>query len=317
MKNIGIITTSTPINILNEQQIQNGYTYLQSKGYKITESKICRTRNDYVSGTIQERVNAIHDFVKDSNIDIIMCFWGGTNTNQILPYLDYDLIKNNPKTFVGYSDSSALLTAITTKTGLITLHGPAVITYTKPDLEEYCLEYFEKALNMESWSIKEPYRYADDLYFLRENDSDRRIFHKNTGMEVFREGIANGNVIASNLQTLLLLVGTEFFPDIRNKILFVEEAEDEKVMMIDRFLTQLSQLKEFKDIKGLVVGKFMEHSNISNNQIKNILSEVSKNFEGPVIFNASFGHTDPIFTIPNGGLVDIDTHREEIIKFIL
>lgn len=314
-KRIGVITTSTPIDSLKAEQVSRAYTYLEKKGYEIREAEICRKRQDYVSGSIKERVKAIHDFVGDKNIDIIMSFWGGMNTNQILPYLDYAFIKRNPKIFVGYSDTSALLNAITSKTGIITFHGPACITYSKPDLDEYCLEYFEKALYEDEWDIVEPEKYADDLYFLREEDSDRRLFKKNEGLKVYREGVSEGEVVVSNLQTLLVLAGTEYFPSLKGKILFVEEAEEANVQQIDRFFTHLSQLADFNSIKGFVVGKFMEYSNINEKQIKNILKRVSENFNGPVIFNASFGHTDPIFTVPNGGIANIDTSRKNIIKF--
>ncbi len=314
-KNVGVITTSSPIDFLDPKQIEKGYKYLENKGFHVVESHICRKRKDYTSGSIKERVEVIHNFIKNPEIDIIMSFWGGTNTNQLLPYIDYELIKNNPKVFVGYSDTSALLTAITTKTNVITFHGPSVITYSKPNVDEYSFEYFKKAIDSKSWFIKEPENFADDLYFLRKKDNDRRILKKNEGIQIFRKGSVKGEVLVSNLQTLLVLAGTDYFPILKDKILFLEEAEDENAQMIDRFFTHLSQLKEFGSIKGLVVGKFMENSEINNKQIKNILSEVSNFFDGPIVFDASFGHTDPIFTIPNGGLADINTSRKNIIRF--
>jgi muramoyltetrapeptide carboxypeptidase len=313
---IGIITTSSPIDGLSEEKIEKAYSYLRSKGWGIKEAPICRKRDGYLSvRNIEERVKYLHDFVVDKNIDVVMSFWGGTNTNQLLPYLDYELIKKNPKIYVGYSDTSALLLAITKKTNLITYHGPAAITYSKPDLMEYCYEYFEKAIKGGEWSIEEPKKYADDLYFLREEDADRRIFKKNEGRKVFRGGSCDGEVVVSNLQTLLVLAGTEYFPSLKNKVLFVEEAEDEKTPMIHRFFTQLSLLQEFKDVRGLVVGKFMDHSKVSQDDLETIFEEVSTRFKGPLIYDASFGHTDPIFTIPNGARVKINSNNGEKIKF--
>ena len=314
-KTIGIITTSTPIDGLSEDQIEKAYTYLRNKGWIIKESPACRSRKGYLSGSIEERVKSFHNFVIDKDVGVIMSFWGGTNTNQILPYLDYELIRKNPKIYVGYSDTSALLLAITKKTDLVTYHGPAAITYSKPDLMEYCYEYFEKAIEKNHWIIKEPDKYADDLYFLREEDSDRRIFKDNEGMKIFRGGVCNGEVVVSNLQTLLVLAGTEYFPSLKGEILFVEEAEDEQTPMIHRFFTHLSLLEDFKRIKGLVVGKFMDHSKVSEDNLKDILKEISTRFKGPIIYNASFGHTDPIFTIPNGARVKINTDSSDNIKF--
>lgn len=299
-----------------EEKIEKAYSYLRNKGLVIKESPICRKSDGYLSlGNIKERVKGLHDFVVDKDIDVIMSFWGGTNTNQLLPYLDYELIKKNPKIYVGYSDTSALLLAITKKTNLVTYHGPAAITYSKPDLMEYCYEYFDKAIKGGEWSIEEPKKYADDLYFLREKDADRRIFKKNKGLKVFRSGNCEGEVVVSNLQTLLVLAGTEYFPSLKNKVLFVEEAEDEQTPMIHRFFTQLSLLKDFKDIKGLVVGKFMDYSRVSQDNLETIFKEISSRFKGPIIYDASFGHTDPIFTIPNGARVKIKSNSGEKIKF--
>jgi len=97
--------------------------------------------------------------------------------------------------------------------------------------------------------------------------------------------------------------------------LFVEEAEDEQTPMIHRFFTQLSLLEDFKDIKGLVVGKLMDYSRVSKDNLENIFEEVSTRFKGPLIYDASFGHTDPIFTIPNGARVKIKSNSEVKIKF--
>ncbi|MDD4381773.1 MAG: LD-carboxypeptidase [Candidatus Dojkabacteria bacterium] len=310
------MTTSSPIDRLPEEKIEKAYSYLRSKGWGIKEAPICRESEGYLSlGNIKERIKGLHDFVVDKDVDVIMSFWGGTNTNQLLPYVDYDLIKKNPKIYVGYSDTSALLLAITKKTNLVTYHGPAAITYSKPDLMEYCYEYFDKAIKGGEWSIEEPQKYADDLYFLREKDADRRIFKKNQGLKIFRDGNCDGEVVASNLQTLLVLAGTEYLPSLKNKVLFVEEAEDEQTPMIHRFFTQLSLLQDFKDIKGLVVGKFMDYSKVSQDNLETIFKEISTRFRGPLIYNASFGHTDPIFTIPNGARVKIKLSSEVKIKF--
>lgn len=311
---IGIIATSSPISVLDEKQIKRGYQYLQDRGFKIVEHPQCRFKKDYTAGSIQERVEAIHQFVKDKEIRCIMSFWGGFNTNQLLDHLDYQLIRGKPKIFIGYSDTCALLQAITTQTGLVTYMGPAVITFSKPNPFDYTWEYFNKMCIEKNKiiKVKNAKVFADDLFFLRK-DSDHRIIQKNKGKKVFREGKHKGEIVASNLSTLLSLLGTDYFPDLKNKILFIEEAEDFDCRWIHRFLVQTKQAGIIKLIKGLVIGKFMEASKISEEQFLEILNEVMGNTKIPVIYNASFGHTDPIFTIPNGGKCQIDTSSKEII----
>jgi len=310
---IGIIATSTPITILEENQIRRGYEYLKDKGFVLIEHPQCRKNEGYTAGNIKDRAEAIHTFVKDKEIKCIMAFWGGLNTNQILDYIDYDLIRNNPKIFVGYSDFCALLQAITNKTGLVTYMGPAVITFTKPQPLNYSWEYFRKTCieKNEEIEIIDSETFADDLYFLKK-DKNRRNIKKNDGRKIFKEGEAEGEVLACNLSTLLNLLGTEFFPSLENKILFLEEAEDFDCRWFHRFMVQLKQVGAFNLINGLVLGKFMEVSKISEKQLLVILNEVIEN-NIPVIYDMNFGHTDPIFTIPNGGWCKINTYLRKVI----
>jgi muramoyltetrapeptide carboxypeptidase len=312
---IGVIATSSSISTLGEEQIKRGYRYLQDQGFEIVEHPQCRLENGYTAGSIKKRVEAIHQFVKDDEIDCVMAFWGGLNTNQLLDYLDYQLIKENPKIFVGFSDTCALLQAITNKAGLVTYVGPAVITFSKPNPEKfkYTWEYFHKMCIEENRivKIKSADFFADDLYFLRK-DNDHRIIKKNKGVKIFREGKCEGEVIASNLSTLLALAGTDYFPDLEDKVLFIEEAEDFNCQWIDRFFFQLKQAKVIESIRGLVVGKFMEASKISEKQLLDILNNVIGDFQIPVIYSANFGHTDPIFTVPNGGRCRVDTSSKQI-----
>jgi len=186
---------------------------------------------------------AIHDFFKREDIGCIMAFWGGFNTNQLLDHLDYDLIKSNPKIFIGYSDVTALTTAVTAKTGLITFSGPGAISFAKPEPFDYTWDYFKRMCvePEEKLTIKSSQNYADDLYFLRK-DNDHRIKKTNEGIKIFINAKAKGEIVAGNLQTLLILNRTEYLPDSTEKILFIEEDETSTPAHIDRFICQCKQL---------------------------------------------------------------------------
>jgi len=134
---LGIITLSSPIANASKETIQRAYDYLKNKGFEITEAANCYKIVDQAAGTIQERVNSLHDFFADPNITGILNFWGGFNTHQILEYLDYELIQKNPKPLIGFSDTTSLQIALFTKTGLITFSGPAGITFGKPTVPDY------------------------------------------------------------------------------------------------------------------------------------------------------------------------------------
>jgi len=312
-KKIGIIAPADPVRgVCPEETIQRGYDYLEGKGFPVVEGesvKILTQRHTAVPVSL--RVNDIHEFLQREDIGCIMAFWGGFNSNQLLDHLDYELIRANPKIIIGYSDVTALTTAITTKTGLITFSGPGGISFAKPSPFEYTWDYFKKMCidPQDSLTIEASPDYADDLYFLRE-DSDHRIIKHNDGIKIFINGEARGEVVVGNLQTLLILNGTEYLPDMTGKILFIEEDETGTPPYIDRFLCQCKQLGWFDKLAGLVFGRFTEQSQFSpEDSFEDILKEYFSHVKFPILYNADFGHSDPMFTIPNGGMCTLKGDR--------
>lgn len=315
-KSIGVIAPANPVaGICSEETIKRGFQYLKNKGFSIVEGnsvKLLTTK--HTAGSASLRVKDIHDFVKRDDVGCIMAFWGGFNTNQLLELLDYELIKKNPKIFIGYSDVTALTTAITTKTGLVTFSGPGVISFAKPEPFDYTWDYFKKMCiePEERITIEPSQEYADDLYFLRK-DNNHRIKKVNEGIKVFNQGNSIGEVVAGNLQTLLILEGTQYLPDLTDKILFVEEDETSTPAHVSRFLCQCKQLGWFNKIAGLLVGRFTEQSGFSlEDSFEDILREYLSDIKFPVLYNLDFGHSDPLITIPNGGIAELKTKEKRI-----
>ncbi|NQV93411.1 LD-carboxypeptidase [Candidatus Kaiserbacteria bacterium] len=235
---IGVIAPADPVrDVCPDETIERGYAYLRKKGFEVLEGESVKKSTSYhTAGSIEERVNDIHAFLRNDDVKCIIAFWGGFNSNQILDSLDYELIRAQRKIFIGYSDVTALTTAITTKTGLVTFSGPGVISFAKPQPFEYTWSFFDKICINPSDEIEviSSTEYADDLYFLREDD-DHRILKRNDGIKVFKDGSAEGVIMAGNLQTLLLLNDTDYFPSVKDKILFIEEDETSTPAHIDRF----------------------------------------------------------------------------------
>lgn len=305
---IGVIAPADPVNgVCPPDTIERGYDYLRSRGFKILEGEsVKELPQNHTAGSVDKRVADIHNFLRDDSVSCIIAFWGGFNSNQLLDKLDYDLIAEKRKVFIGYSDVTALTTAITSKTGLITFSGPGVISFAKPQPFDYTWEYFEKAcMHTEDILVVASERYADDMYFLRE-DNDHRIFKENKGSIVFKDGSAKGQIIAGNLQTLLLLQGTEYLENVDGKILFIEEDETSTPAHVDRFMCQMHQLGWFNKIAGLVIGRFTEHSQFSKDDtLKEILHRYLDTSSFPVLYDVDFGHSDPMITIPHGGICTI------------
>ena len=311
---IGMFTTSSP---LSAEKKDSDFSYLKSKGIQIIEAANLRKKTGHTAGSVAERIMAIHELFKDKRIDILMAYWGGANTNELLPHLDYSLFKKLNKPIIGYSDTSALLLAVHTFSGIKTFLGPAGITFDKPEPFDYTFDSF-KAIVLKKEreiTIEDSKEFADDLYFLRK-DSDHRIKNKNKGRKIFRHGYAKGGIIAANLQTLLVLAGTKYFPDLKGKILFIEEAEEENTQMIHRFFTHLSQVVDLNTLAGICIGRFCSQSGFSNDDSEeSIYNEVFKDIRIPIVYHLDFGHTDPMFTIPIGAEAIIDT-KKNILKIL-
>lgn len=314
---IGIFASSAPI--IGERN-KESYRVLEKLGFEIFEHSQCRlVYNDYIAGTIKQRVDAIHELFLDKTVDLIMAYWGGQNTNEILPFLDYKLINKNKKPVIGYSDTTALLLALYKKTKCPTFIGCSGISFIKPEPISYTINYFKKLfINKEKLIIIEDSdEYADDEYYLKKPPFNKiREVKKNEGRKIFRHGVVAGEVIGANIQTLLILAGTKYFPSMENKILFLEEAEEcDSPAKLHRFLTHLTQVVKLDKIKGICFGRFVAQTNIKDDkQLKQIFEDVFGKFKMPILYNLDFGHSDPSFIVPNGATCFIDTQKN-ILNF--
>ena len=295
---------------------KRNYDFLVKRGVSVIEHPICKKQyNGHLAGTAIERANALHELYLDDRIDVVMSFWGGLNTNEILHSLDYSLIKENYKPTIGFSDTTALLNAITKMTGHITYLGPSGITFLKPEPLEYSFESMLKMLSGEKEIfIIDSKIYADDAYYLRKSPNNlAREIKTTSGRSVIRQGIATGTVVAGNMQTLAALSGTQYFPNLYGAILFLEEDEFITAPVFRRFITQLSQQDNFRSIRGVVFGRMPGVAKITEEQFANCINDVFGKTEIPILANLDFGHTDPMFTIPIGGIAHINTETKTLI----
>ena len=304
MQEVRIVAPSLSLEKKDLSKLKKAEEYFKSIGYTLTTGKYIFDKNKYYGcSSIKNRVNDLMDAFKDKNVKIIICANGGYNVNQILPFLDYNIIKNNPKMLIGYSDITALLNAITSKTNLITYYGPMLSGFTYQ--HQYTIEYFEKVLKNEELTINS----SKELY-------DNQSILKNNGMIAINSGKTSGKVIGGNLCTLNLLQGTEYMPNLNDSILFIEDdADDFKndvfLLEFDRNLESLLQSKN-SNIKGIVFGRFELCSNMTIEKLKTLIKQKEKLKNIPIVFGADFGHTNPMFTIPIGGTCTLDIKPNNI-----
>lgn len=302
-----MITTSTPIDQLDDTIIERGYARLAELGLELVEAPNCRRRVGHSAGSIAARVEVLHSFVADTSIDGIIAFWGGHQTHQLLEYIDLELFKAHPKPIIGYSDLTPLLNYITSRTGLVTYSGPAVISFAKPTLFDYTRDEFKRAL-FEGGSQLE-YAPADTISTnLWYEQADLAMVERPaTGWKTYRPGRARGRLFGGNLGSLLWLSATPYWPDLRGAILFAEEDEDESSETIDNFFTKLRHMGVYEQINGLVIGRFPDSVGLrQGDDLPMILDDALAGHQLPVLYDLDFGHTDPIFTLPLGAMAEVD-----------
>ena len=302
---IRVVAPSRSLGLISTENQAIANQRFHDLGFKLSFSEHVSELDEFSSSSVESRVADLHEAFRDPEIKGIFAVIGGFNSNQLLSYLDWDLIRNNPKVFCGFSDITALNNAIFTKTGLISYSGPHYSTFGKALYAEYWLDYLKKCLMSEdSFEVLSSISWSDNKWYLDQKDSSTI---KNPGFSVINQGQAQGTILGANLCTFNLLQGSEYFPDLKNCILFLEDDLESQPHHFDRDLQSLIHLPNFKQVKGLVIGRFQVASNMTNEKLIKIIQS-KKELDGlPVIANADFGHTDPKITFPVGGEVNIST----------
>jgi len=296
---IRVVAPSTSLRIVSSEIREVALNNLATIDLQVTFGKNCEECDEFDSSSIASRITDIHDAFADPDVNGIMSAIGGYNSNQLIRSLDYDLIKANPKVFCGYSDITALSTAIYTKTDLVTYSGPHFSTFGMEKGLEYTLDYFKKCImDVQPFAITPSKYWSDDRWF---QNQQNRSFIPNEGFLVINEGQAEGKLLGGNLCTLNLLQGTEYMPSLVGSILLLEDDYESKPYSIDRDLQSLIHQPEFEGVRGLVIGRFQHGSEMEPEKLVKIIRSKQELTGIPVIANADFGHTTPQFTFPIGG----------------
>lgn len=312
---VRIIAPSRSMKIISEETRKIATDRLLELGLKVTFGKHVEECDMFVSSSIQSRIEDLHDAFKDKNVKAILTVIGGFNSNQLLSHIDYDLVKNNPKILCGFSDITALASAIYAKTGLITYSGPHYSSFGMKYGFEYTLEYFKKMFFENSEiTIESSENWSNDSWFANQ---EKREFLKNDKMFVINKGIAEGKILGANLSTFSLLTGTQYMPAFKeNTILFIENdattSPDIYLVEFDRMLQAIIHQPGFDNVKGIVLGRAEKASEMTHEKWKAIIQNKQELTNVPVIADADFGHTTPIFTFPIGGMAKLIANDNEL-----
>jgi len=300
---VRVITPALSLSIIADNVRRIADARLADLGFRVTFGKHVNESDDFESSSIADRVADLHDAFRDPNVKGVMAVIGGFNSNQLLRSLDWELIKNNPKALCGYSDITVFHNAFYAKTGLVSYSAPTYSSFGQELGFEYTLEYFKKCLmSGEPFEVVPSDKWSDDTWY---KDQQNREFINNPGWLLINEGEATGTLLGGNSCTLNLLQGTEYFPDLTDSVLFLEDDEETKVANFDRDLQSLIHLPGFAGVKGIVIGRFQKASQVTDSLLTQVIKSKKELEHLPVIANVDFGHTDPKISFPVGGEVKL------------
>lgn len=288
---IGIIAPSFEVSIDSMAKYEEAKKFFKGKGFKIKEGKFITEKWLGSAGTPQQRAQDLNNMFADTDVSAIICLCGGGTSNMILPYINFDIIKNNPKIFMGYSDISVLNQVIYDRTGLVTFNGPLFMDFGDDTFAENNYETLVNRLIQKNHHLK--------------SDANRKTV---------RSGKAEGIFLGTNIKCSMHLLGTDFFPDFSGKIAGLEAYFIEVYDCALRF-SQLRQNGFFDNLSAAIVGynySMQTEKNINKPQMEDILLEITKDMDFPILKCNNFGHEIANDIIPIGVKMTLDADSTTI-----
>lgn len=282
---IGIIT---PAGALSEEEtITLTKEVLSHFGLKVKEGKYIRSRYGNLAGTDAERLHDLHSMFADKEVNGILCIRGGNGASRLLPQIDYELIRRNPKVLLGYSDITALILAFYAKVGLVSFHGVVGSSIWS----NYVAKLFKE-------------QFMENKLAVYENPkkSDNQIIQYKDRIQTITPGVAEGIILGGNLTLVSGLCGTPYLPSFKDAILFLEEI-DEKSDRLDRMFCQLRNAGILSEIKGFIFGKCTNcgpSGGYGSLTLEQMLNDYIKPLGIPAYSGAMIGHISDQFLMPVG-----------------
>ena len=286
---IGLIAPSGPLRNIKIEEIKYE---LNKLGYEVKIGKSCYlSYKGYLSGRDKDRALDLEKMFLDKDVDAIMCVRGGYGCARILDLIDFTIIRDNPKIFIGFSDITALHIAINQICDLVTYHGIMAASIKKWDYFTYS-------------SLINALNFKDEL--ILKNPCNEKLIS-------IYDGSCEGKLIGGNLSLIVSTLGTKYEIDTKDKILFIEEI-GEFTYKIDRMLNHLQMAGKFKDCKGIIFGEFTDCNKAFDKdyEILNLFQEIAIKNKKPTICNLKSGHCIPMVSIPLNMTCQMNSLNEEI-----
>lgn len=301
----GCIGIAAPAFPMGKERVERCVKRLKEIGYRVKTASVLeegKNFHGYLAGNGKERAADLNEMFADPEINGIICIRGGYGSSQVMRYLDYDLIRENPKVFVGYSDITNLLNAFAQKCGFVTYHGPMVSSNILEKYDDYTRTSFLETIGEWDWL-----EFKNGMG----EDGQPRPFETVTG------GAAEGRLIGGNVTVIGRMMGTFYQPDAKGTIVFLEDV-DEPIASLDMYLTQMENAGFFDGVRGILLGDYSGCTNKYGEeyQVQEFLRDKFSPFGIPVLAGLQVGHCAPTGTLPIGAWcrMDADSGKIEFYK---
>lgn len=287
---IGVVGVSNSIELENKKEdFYKAEKFFVNKGFKVKRGKYIFEDFYGSAGTRHQRAEDMMEMFDDAEVKAIVCLRGGQTCNTFIDLLDYEVIKQNPKIITGYSDVTVLLQAIYHKTGLVTFHGSGFLDFSEENADEKYQEFKNVLLNQKIGKFQMGKK------------------------KIIRGGNAEGELIGTNLGCMMYLIGTEYLPNFKNKILAIESFRTSPNECQRRF-AHLKQIGIFDQIKGIIVGYNydLQKRGTPFPQMEDILLDYTKEYDFPIIKCNDFGHKIVNSVIPIGSKLKINSEENKV-----
>lgn len=314
---IGFFSPSSAATAWAPRRFERARAFLEGQGLRLKAGSLIGERDHWRSGSIAARAAELNALIRDPEVRAIMSVIGGSNSNSLLPYVDYEGLREDPKIIVGYSDVTALLLGIHAQTGLVTFYGPALVASfgELPPLVDETLAGFRQIClaggAAAPYTLSTPTQWTDERLDW-ENQSRAKLCQPNRLVSV-GSGRVRGRLMGGNLNTLAGIWGSPYMPTILQGDILLLEDSLKSAQTVERSFAHLKLCGVFDRIGALILGKHERFDDEgSGKRPLDILLEVVGEPGFPILAEFDCAHTHPMLTVPLGIEAELDLDRQTL-----
>ena len=311
---VGIVSPSWFGGPSFERRLNRGIRQIEALGFRTRIGSHALQNAGWVSACPEERASDLHDMFRDPEVRAIIATIGGDHACQLLPLIDWDLIRANPKIFIGFSDITVLNVAIWVETGMVTFNGPSVMTdwAEAPEMPAYARNAALTAITRpEPAGVLRPAPAWTEEFLDWETGEDEtrgRVMTPSSGWTWLRDGHVEGRLTGGCLESLQHLRGTRWWPDFGDAILFLETSEERpSPATVDGILSDYENMGVLGQIRGMVIARPFGYTDDDRLQLHEVIRDRTARWAFPVVADIDAGHTSPMLTLPIGCRARLDS----------